>query len=308
MSKQILLVLNALARFCQTQASSSNDSLLLGKIFKSLEPTDQYSYRTGVLIHAGIKCLSQKDWIEIQCGHIVEEANRLILEAQSLDQAGVCAGSPGADPAANPERDSIREILIGQALVKIGVLNYAQMVSSELYNRAAEYMLKVSGYIVAEEMTAGSRGATSESAAGDSAAQPEGITAQLKQLHQIVDSIIGSLSLKSSRVSNGYYPSGELSFESRVQSETLSEVLAFGQTLINRAVSLSDISIDTATMLAAQDDQDSKNRRKWLVAYAMTAATTAGACDRMVEEAYLAFGNVLEIERQSRSVAGYSDN
>lgn len=295
MSKQILLVLNALARFCQTQASSSNDSLLLGKIFKTLEPTDQYSFRTGVLIHAGLKCLSQKDWIEIQCGHIVEEANRLILEAQSLDQTGVCAGSPGSDPAANPGRDSVREILIGQALVKIGVLNYAQMVGNELYSRAAEYMLKASGYIVTETISDTTDLSDDE--------QSKLILSQVKEIQKVLDSIISNLSLKCSRVAGGYHPVGDRSFESRVQSETLNEVLAFSQTVIHRAIGLSDISVNTAVMLSAQHDEDSRNRRKWLVAYAMTAAIAAEACDKMMEEAFLAFGNVLEIERQSRSVA-----
>lgn len=276
MSKLILPVLSALSRFCQTKASLTNDSALLSQLFKSLEPSHQYSFNTGVMIHAGIKCLSQKDWIELQCAHVIEEANRLLLEAQNYDKSGTA------------EDNELRDILIGQALVKIGVLNHSQIVAAELYARASEYMLKVSGNIVAE-----SGNQFFDKVIINSDKEAERVTARVKDLHDFVDLMIANLETKSR---SAVAANAQQRFTDRVQTETLNEVVALAKVIVSRAIGLSDISVSTATMLAGNDDEDSRNRRKWLVAYAMTAATTAAACSKMVDEAFYAYGNSLPQE------------
>ncbi len=246
----------------------------LRQILKGFQ-AEQHDHRTAVLINAGLKVLDQRDWLQIQCGDLSQQVTSLSGQVYATND------------------DTEKERLIIEALVKIKVLAHAQIIGNELLSRVNGFMLHASTFIVGN-LSRGEEKVSNEAMGPHDGA----VNAQLKMLRNVVDSIVGELSICSNEVSANYFVPEDQSFEGRVQVQTLREIIDFGKKVIAQAVSLADVSINTIAMIGDLSPKDAGVRKQWLLAYAMTAATVAGACNSMVRDAFMAYGSITEVEKQ----------
>ena len=120
---EISPILNVLMRFSMSQDGLDASSAELQKLFKKLQPTERYEHRTVVVINAGLKCLDQRDWLQIKRGELKSEIFHLLHEAE------------------NEKDEQTRNALLVETLAKVKVLGHSQLLSSELHQRASEYLL-----------------------------------------------------------------------------------------------------------------------------------------------------------------------
>jgi len=197
-------VLTALSRYGLSQNGLDSQCRMLQQILNSLRPTDKYDHRTAVLIHAGLKCLDQRDWLQIQCGDLNAQISHLIAEAYGTDS------------------DDHREKLLVEILAQVKLIAQAQIIGNELYVRASEYVLQANTFILSR--------LTGDRELQEYVAPPEGIIAdQLQGLRALVDSIIGDLAGASRFVNGPWFVQEDDSFESKVQARALTVIVAFAE-------------------------------------------------------------------------------
>ncbi len=271
--EKITELLRGLSRYGSSQNGLDLQCRMLRQILQSYLPTEKHEHRTAVLIFSGLKCLDQHDWLQIQCGRVREEIESLIQLAHAT-----------AD-------DAHREKLIIELMVKINLLAHAQFIGQELYSRASGFMLQVSTYMLSR-ISCGDEG-------NQPTVAPNGtVSTQLRLLRSVVDSVVGELTLCSKKASTAFFVPENQTLEAQVQWRTLGAIVEFGNMVIEQAVSLADLAINTMIIIGDLPPKDATFRKQWLSAYALTAATVAGACNSMVRDAFLTYGNIAELERQ----------
>ncbi len=321
---EISQILNVLMRFSMTQEGLDAPSAELQKLFKRLQPTERYEHRTAVVINAGIKCLDQRDWLQIKRGELKSEIFHLLHDAEN-------------------EKDEQRqnELLI-EALAKIKVLGHSQLLSTELNERASEYLLQADTHILSNitktraqlQAMAGADAAIDEEAMARAGA-PSGETpsdktptdktpsdktpsdktpsdktpsdktpsdkilaGQLNALSDVVASLGKDLSVIHDNA-NGYaryISQSDQSFEAQVQSQALAGIVAYSQKAAERATSLCDVASNSFYHFGNRQPADALTSKQWIIAYALTAATIIGACRAMVADAFVAYGNSAELK------------
>lgn len=280
---EISQILNVLMRFSMTQEGLDASSAELQKLFKRLQPTERYEHRTVVVINAGIKCLDQRDWLQIKRGEMKSEIFHLLHDAEN-------------------EKDKQRqnELLI-EALAKVKVLGHSQLLSTELNERASEYLLQADTHILSNltktraqlQAMAGTDGALDEKAPAD-----EILAGQLKALSDVVASLGKDLSVIHDNATGyaRYISQTDQSFEAQVQSQALAGIVAYSQKAAERATSLCDVASNSFYHFGSRQPADARTSKQWIIAYALTAATMIGACRAMVADAFVAYGNSAELK------------
>jgi len=133
-------------------------------------------------------------------------------------------------------------------------------------------------------------------------APPEGIIAdQLQGLRALVDSIIGDLAGASRFVNGPWFVQEDDSFESKVQARALTVIVAFAEKAAAYAVGLADIAVSSMPIFGKLKTPEAIMRKQWLLAYAMTAATMASACNSMVNNGFMAYGNISVLENRGQA-------
>lgn len=280
---EISQILNVLMRFSMTQEGFDASSAELQKLFKRLQPTERYEHRTAVVINAGIKCLDQRDWLQIRRGEMKSEIFHLLHDAEN-------------------EKDEQRqnELLI-EALAKVKVLGHSQLLSTELNERASEYLLQADTHILSNltktraqlQAMAGTDGALDEEAPADDI-----LAGQLKALSDVVASLGKELSVIHDNATGyaRYISQTDQSFEAQVQSQALAGIVAYSQKAAERATSLCDVASNSFYHFGSRQPADALTSKQWIIAYALTAATIIGACRAMVADAFVAYGNSAELK------------
>jgi len=301
---EISQILNVLMRFSMTQEGLDASSAELQKLFKRLQPTERYEHRTAVVINAGIKCLDLRDWLQIKRGEMKSEIFHLLHDAEN-------------------EKDEQRqnELLI-EALAKVKVLGHSQLLSTELNERASEYLLQADTHILSNltktraqlQAMAGADGAldeeTTAGAGVPSGKIPSGaipsngipadeiLAGQLKALSDVVASLGKDLSVIHDNATGyaRYISQSDQSFEAQVQSQALAGIVAYSQKAAERATSLCDVASNSFYHFGSRQPADALTSKQWIIAYALTAATIIGACRAMVADAFVAYGNSAELK------------
>ncbi len=279
---EISQILNVLMRFSMTQEGLDASSAELQKLFKRLQPTERYEHRTAVVINAGIKCLDQRDWLQIKRGELKSEIFHLLHDAEN-------------------EKDEQRqnELLI-EALAKIKVLGHSQLLSTELNERASEYLLQADTHILSNITKTRAQLQPMAGAGVPSGETPADkiLAGQLKALSDVVASLGKDLSVIHDNA-NGYaryISQSDQSFEAQVQSQALAGIVAYSQKAAERATSLCDVASNSFYHFGSRQPADALTSKQWIIAYALTAATIIGACRAMVADAFVAYGNSAELK------------
>lgn len=276
-------ILTTLSRYSLSQNGLDSQCRMMQQIFKTLQTADKYDHRTMVLIYAGSKCLDQRDWLQIQCGDISAQISALIAEAQGTSD------------------DNRREKLLIEILAQAKLIAQAQIIGNELYVLASEYLLQVQTF-----MLSSLSGEDAVNVSENHVAAPDRtINDQLQVLRSVVDSIIGELAGVSRFVNGPWFVQEDDSLESKVQERSLIAIVAFANKVASQAVGLADVAVASMPMIGQSKAKEMVMRKQWLVAYAMTAATVAGACNTMVSNGFMAYGNISVAE--NRGQAGPSD-
>ncbi len=268
-------ILTSASRFSQSQNGLDSQCRMLRQIFEGCLPPEKQDHRTAVLILSGLKCLDQYDWLQIQCGDISQQIQSLIQQIYDADD------------------DAQRKKLLIKLLVQVKVLAHAQMIGNEIYIRASEYMLQTNTFILARI----SRRDDDLMSFHSLPAQDAAVKDQLVLLRNVVDEITGELAICSNTVNSAYAHEDD-SLEAEVQFQSLRQIISFGIMVANHVSSLADVAINTIATTGSLPPKEARLRTQWLTAYAMTAATVAGACNSMVRDAFMAYGSITEVERQ----------
>ena len=278
---EISQILNVLMRFSMTQEGLDASSSELQKLFKRLQPSERYEHRTAVVINAGIKCLDQRDWLQIKRGELKSEIFHLLHDAEN-------------------EKDEQRQnVLIIEALAKVKVLGHSQLLSTELNERASEYLLQADTEILSNltkkraQLQATAGAITSKGIPAD-----EILAAQLKALSEVVASLSKDLAIIHDHAAGyaQYIGQSDQSFEAQVQSQALAGIVAYSEKAAERATSLCDVAGNSFYHFGSRQPADALNSKQWIIAYALTAATIIGACHAMVTDALAAYGNSAELK------------
>lgn len=281
---EISQILNVLMRFSMSQDGLDASSTELQKLFKKLQPTERYEHRTVVVISAGLKCLDQRDWLQIKRGELKSEIFHLLHNCEN-------------------EKDEHRrtELLI-ETLVKVKVLGHSQLLSTELHQRASEYLLQANTHILSNFTKLRSASGTVPTAdtitgkedpadASSNIPLEETMAEQLKASSNIVAKLSKDLSAihDSAFGIARYISQSDQSFEAQVQSKALAGIAAYSKEAAERATSLCDIASNSFCHFGNRQPTDALTSKQWLIAYSLTAATIIGACKAMVTDAFLAF-------------------
>ncbi|MDP3510769.1 MAG: hypothetical protein Q8T09_22570 [Candidatus Melainabacteria bacterium] len=290
---EISQILNVLMRFSMTHEGLDASSAELQKLFKRLQPTARYEHRTTVVINAGIKFLDQRDWLQIRRGELKSEIFHLLHDA------------------ANEKDEQRQNELLIEALAKVKVLGHSQLLSTELNERASEYLLQADTHILSNltktktqlQAMAGAAAKLDEEATtgaipSDEIPSDEILAGQLKALSDVVASRGKDLSVIHANATGyaRYISQSDQSFEAQVQSQALAGIVAYSQKAAERASSLCDVASNSFYHFGNRQPADALTSKQWLIAYALTAATIIGACRAMVADAFVACGNSTELK------------
>ena len=293
---EISQILNVLMRFSMAQDGLDASSAELQKLFKRLQPTARYEHRTAVIINAGLKCLDQRDWLQIKRGELKSEIFHLLHDGE------------------NEEDEQKQNELLIEALAKVKVFGHSQLLSTELHERASEFFLQADTQILSKltksraksratlQAIAGADSLTDEEAtaeASSSVPADEILAEQLKALSTVVKSIGSDLSAihDSANGYSRYISQADQSFEAQVQSKALAGIVAYSQKAAERATSLCDVASHSFYRCGNQQATEALGNTQWLIAYALTSATIIGACKAMVADAFVAYGNSAELKQ-----------
>lgn len=281
---EISQILNVLMRFSMAQDGLDASSAELQTLFKKLQPTERYEHRTVVVINAGLKCLDQRDWLQIQRGELKSEIFHLLHDGEN-------------------EKDEQRqqELLI-EALVKVKVLGHSQLLSTELHQRASEYLLQADTHILSNftKLRSASRtvhtadtitGKEDPADASSNVMLDEAMAEQLKALSNIVAKLGKDLSAIHDSATGiaRYISQSDQSFEAQVHSKALTGIVALSKKVSERATNLCEVASNSFYHFGNRQPADTLISKQWLIAYSLTAATIIGACKAMVTDAFLAF-------------------
>lgn len=271
---EISQILNVLMRFSMAQDGLDASSAELQTLFKKLQPTEPYEHRTVVVINAGLKCLDQRDWLQIKRGELKSEIFHLLHDGE------------------NEKDEHRRTDLLIETLAKVKVLGHSQLVGSELHQRASEYLLQADTHILSN--LAVTR-ATIESG---NVPTDDLLAEQLKALSDVVASLSRDLTaIHDSATGYALYISqSDQSFEAQVQSKALTGIVAFSKKVSERATNLCDVASNSFNHFDNRQPADALTSKQWLISYALTAATIIGACQAMVADAFIAYGNHAELK------------
>lgn len=281
---EISPILNVLMRFSMSQDGLDASSAELQKLFKKLQPTERYEHRTVVVINAGLKCLDQRDWLQIKRGELKSEIFHLLHEAE------------------NEKDEQTRNALLVATLAKVKVLGHSQLLSSELHQRASEYLLHANAHILSNFTKLRSASGTAPTAdtitgkedpadASSNIMLEEAMAEQLEASSNIVAKLSKDLSAIHDSATGiaRYISQSNQSFEAQVHSKALAGIVAFSKEAAERAISLCDIASNSFHHFGNRQPADALTSKQWLIAYSLTAATIIGACRAMVTDALLAF-------------------
>lgn len=290
---EISQILNVLMRFSMTQEGLDASSTELQKLFKRLQPSERYEHRTALVINAGIKCLDQRDWLQIKRGELKSEIFHLLHDAE------------------NEKDEQRQDLLLIEALAKVKVLGHSQLLSTKLNERASEHLLQADTQILSNltktraqlQATAGADAAIDEEATAGATTSKripvdEILAAQLKALSEVVASLSKDLSIIHDHAAGyaRYIGQSDQSFEAQVQSQALAGIVAYSEKAAERATSLCEVASNSFYHFGSRQPADALNSKQWIIAYALTAATIIGACHAMVTDAFAAYGNSAELK------------
>lgn len=257
-------MLREVMRFCaghQPQDEGTDD---LRQILKNIQARPNNDHRTIVVSNAALKCLDEHAWLQIE---LQELRIKLFYLAHDTENCSDLVQ---------------REELMVEMLALTKLLGHIKLASNRLSEGSKELLLQAMTFVMAQS------NAPQPGLPPDSTIAP-----QLKALNEVVASAQEHLAATAeSATNNTLHNSSSDSYEDQVNRKALAALIAFAEKLLNRAVSLSEVAINTLPMFGTLSEDNAKAQKQWLLAYAMTAATIADASRNMLQEAVLSYGSV----------------
>lgn len=257
-------MLREVMRFCGGHQPHDEGTEELRQILKNIQARPNNDHRTIVVSNAALKCVDEHAWLQVE---LQELRIKLFFLAHDTENCSDLVQ---------------REELMVEMLALTKLLGHIKLASNRLSEGSKELLLQAMTFVMAQTDV------QQNGLPPDSTIAP-----QLKALNEVVASAQEHLAATAESAKNNMLHNGSTdNYEDQVNRKALAVLLAFAQKMLNRAVSLSEVAINTLPMFGTLSEDNAKAQKQWLIAYAMTAATIADACRNMLQEAALSYGSI----------------
>lgn len=261
-------MLREVMRFCAGHQPHDEGTDDLRQILKNIQARPNNDHRTIVVSNAALKCIDEHAWLQIE---LQELRIKLFYLAHDTENCSDLVQ---------------REELMVEMLALTKLLGHIKLASNRLSEGSKELLLQAMTFVMAQSNAP--QPGLPPGLPPDSTIAP-----QLKALNEVVASAQEQLAATTESATNNTLHNGSSdTYEDQVNRKALAAVIAFAERMLNRAISLSEVAINTLPMFGTLSEDNDKAQKQWLLAYAMTAATIADACRNMLQEAALSYDSV----------------